>query len=205
MKSISHVFGLAVMVMTSIAASATFAATPFVPGPSTITVANQTLGCAGRTPVVTLNLLVNPEDAGRPGLIYVGVHDPQQMQAALLNQDSAWEAFTGAALIPHIVRRDGLSSVRLNIPLSSSPSYQGWSLYVGYGALTLASEAMVQKAVVAVAGVKARYPDRPVPAVDEDHFKRSLIQEDMRKNTKYRFVRAFTPELMSICEPLGGN
>lgn len=180
-------------------------AAPFVPGPSSITFSNASLSCYGRIPLLSLTLNINPSDAGRPGLVYVATHDPQQTQGAVLNQYGVWEPFNGAMLTPYIIRRDGLSAQVVKIPLSNAADWQGWSLYVGYGALTAASEGMVAQAVASVASVKARFPERNIPAVNEDHFKRSLIQEDMRKNNKYALVRNITPELIGMCDFSGGN
>ncbi|RWA52421.1 hypothetical protein AU476_17810 [Cupriavidus sp. UYMSc13B] len=153
---------------------------------------------------MAVTIAMNAEDVGRPGLIYVGAHDPQQTQAAFLGQ-YGWEPFTGVAFPPAVVRRDGLVSQTLQIPLSNVAGWPNWSLYVGYGALSVTSENMVRQAVLSVATAKAKWPDRPIPPVNEDHFKRSLIQEDMRKLSKYSFVRYITPDLSTVCEPVGGN
>lgn len=180
-------------------------AAPFVPGPSSITFAGARLSCWGSVPLLSLTLNINPADTGRPGLVYVGAHDPMQTQGAVLNQSGAWEPFTGAMLTPYIIRRDGLTLQVVQIPLPNAADWQGWSVYVGYGALTAEADAMVVKAVASVATVRAQFPDRTIPAVNEDHFRRSLIQEDMRKNNKYVFVRNITPDLIGMCNSSGGN
>lgn len=198
----TRVIALIVAVATCIPA---LAATPFNPGPSSISVTEGPVSCVGDVPVLNFTLYVNAQDAGRPGLMYVGAHDQMQSQAAVLNQSGGWEAFSGAMLTPYVVARGGLSTIPVRVPLPNAGAWQGWSIYLGYGALTPQGEQTVQQAVVAVANAKAKWPDRTIPAVDADHFSRSLIQEDMRKFTKYRLARTVTPELASMCKPTGGN
>lgn len=185
--------------------ASTAVAVPFVPGPSTIVVTDRGITCVGRTPVLDVALSINGSDMGRPGLVYVGAHDAQQTEASFLGQDRYWQPLVGVAFPPAVIRRDGLVSQQIRIPLRDVAGYQGGSLYVGYGALSVGAEAMVRQAVASVATAKARWPDRQIPSVDEDYYKRTLIQEDMRKQNKYSFVRYITPDLTTMCEPQGGN
>lgn len=194
----------ALAVLAAILSGSAFAL-PFVPGPSSIVAVDRGITCVGRVPVLDVTLNINAEDIGRPGLIYVGAHNAQQTEAAFLGQDLNWQPLVGVAFPPVIIRRDGLATQSLRIPLRDVSAYSGGSLYVGYGALSISGEGLVRQALAAVSTAKAKWPDRKIPSVDEDYYKRTLIQEDMRKQSKYRFVRFITPEIATMCEPQGGN
>lgn len=149
-------------------------------------------------PYVRVDLLINSPDAGRPGLIYVGSHDPGQTKAQFYT--GRWENWEGALFPINKIVRGGLSPTTLFIPLDDISQKQGWKLYVGYGALTTDDEMKVQRAFEAVAKVKAKFPDRQIPAVDPDHFRRVLVQENMTKNAKYQYVRSWSPDLLTLCD-----
>jgi len=205
------------------------------PPPSTISVAGLQMFCVNEEPYVKVDLIIKGEDLGRPGILYVGAHDPAKTHAqffvayeaprtsvvgrnALMQFQSfasysgAWQTWDGSLLPPHWVARGGFAGpVTLSIPLGASANVDGefydktgWLLYVGYGVLTVQDEEKVQRAMDGVAKVKAKFPDRPIPAVEADHYRRIMIQEDMSQNAKYRHVLTWGPEWIYSCSN-GGN
>lgn len=180
---------------------ATAIAAPLILAPvSNISISGTKTYCNNNQPFVTVNLLINAPDVGRPGIVYVGSHDPIQLSAEFLT-DGGWAAWSSAVLPPYVIQRNGLYDMTLQIPLNDLAAKQGWSLYVGYGAYTPKDEALVQSTNEAVAKVRAKFPERQIPTIDPDYYKRTLVQSDMTKNAKYHIVRQWTSELLTLCQP----
>lgn len=193
---------LLVSVLASLASGAVLSA-------PTIAVSNQ-LSCFDSEPYLQVTLSIDSADVGRPGILYVGAHDPGRTRAQFYQHH--WEEWNGAMFPPHRIVREGLASTTLAIPLGRSATVSdgawdlsGWQLYVGYGALTAADEEKVQRAMDGVAKVKAMYPERKIPAVEADHYRRVMVQENMTQNAKYRHVFTWTSDISYACESGGGN
>lgn len=204
------------------------------PPVSTISTTGLQIFCVNEEPYVRVDLIINGGDLGLPGILYVGAHDPAKTRAQFLvayeaprasvsghgarmqrqpiTYGGAWQTWNGSLFPPHWVARSGFSgAVTLSIPLGVSANIDneysdktGWLLYVGYGVLTVQDEEKVQRAMDGVAKVKAKFPDRPIPAVEADHYRRVMIQEDMSQNAKYRHVLTWSREWMHSCTN-GGN
>lgn len=166
--------------------------------PPTISVSGVAKVCQGEVPYARVNLLVNVPDKGLPGLVYVGSHDPGQT-AAEFYYGYGWQPWDGSLYPPNQVFRTGLNDLTLYIPLDRAAEKQGWRLYVGYGVLTAESEQKVQRMIQSYQVAKTKLPDRQIPAVDPDHFRRTLIQMNMTDNVKYRFVMDWTSDLIGMC------
>lgn len=174
------------------------AAAPYLVPDSTISIANVQTYCNYDQPFVRVDLLINAADVGRPGLLYVGSHNQTQTQAQFYTE--AWQNWNGSLFPIHTIVRGGLTGTTLSIPLNDVFQKQGWKLYIGYGALSVADEMKVQRMLEALNKVKAKFPERNIQAVDPDHIRRVMIQDNMTRNVKYRYVRAWTPELTTLCD-----
>lgn len=165
---------------------------------STITTGPVRLDCHGANipPVATVKLNVNGVDQGLPGLIYVGAANPEQTDAQFFS--NAWQEM-GSGLFPiYAVVRSGLQSVDISFPLNAS--FVGWSVYVGYGALSLADEQKVEVRRRGFDHAKIRNPQMTAHQIPDDNLRATLIQMDMTKNTKYRFVYTPTFQDMHMCD-----
>ena len=172
---------------------------------STITVTNVQTYCAGDQPWVRFRVNVNPEDAGKPGLLYIGAHDPGQSVAQFFVSGAYWLPASSTMFPPYAVVRNGLYSVDVAAPLNDPDTRQGWVMYAGYGVLTPADEAKVQQAIAAVAIARERFPGRSIPAVDPDHHRRVFIQDNMTKGGKFHIVRQWTPDIQNLCVSVSGG
>lgn len=205
------------------------------PQVSTISTTGLQIFCLNEEPYVRVDLIINGEDLGRPGILYVGAHDPAKTRAQFFvayetprtpvaghgtqmqfhsfsSYSGAWQTWDGSLLPPHWVAHGGFAGpVTLSIPLGASANVDGefydktgWLLYVGYGVLTIQGEEKVQRAMDGVEKVKAKFPERQIPAVEADHYRRILIEDDMGQNAKYRHILTWSPEWLYSCAN-GGN
>ena len=170
----------------------------------TISVTGVTRVCQGEVPYARLNLLVNVPDKGRPGLVYVGSHDPAQTVAEFF-YSGQWTTWDGGLYPPHLIVRGGLNDVTLYVPYDRLVEKLGWRLYVGYGVLTAEDEQKVQRMIQSYQIAKTKLPDRQIPTVDPDHFRRVLIQMNMTDNIKYRYVTEWTSDLSGLCVTSSGS
>lgn len=194
-------FVLSVAALSVAIGASTAHAGPWTPVPdSTIAIGAVQAYCIATQPYISVQLLINASDAGRPGLVYVASHDPDQTMGEGYSS-GGWEVLQSQMLPILIIARSGLVNTTLNIPMNNPGGKQGWSLYVGYGVLTDKDEAMVQQSMVAVAKMRAAHPERQVPSIDPDYQRRVLIQQDMTKNAKYKLVRKWTPDIAGMCQP----
>ncbi|MCD5327927.1 hypothetical protein ACFFU8_09165 [Chromobacterium piscinae] len=159
----------------------------------------QVVSAAGRLacspdfrPVIQDAVAVN--EPGQPGLVFVGMHSPDQRTAYFLNLQGGWDAYQGGLYQPAARYDAGLpSSYPLTRYLPGTPSYtsaafQGWTIYLGYGVLTPKAQGMVKTRRDALNQLR---PERVAqgkwnPEYDsDDRFKLSLIQKDLMDNQKY--------------------
>lgn len=156
--------------------------------PSTIRLANYRTFCVNQTiPFLQVDLVVNDQDRGLPGVIYLGVIDDSGTRPFFLGSDG-WLEVTSGTIPPYSIQRQGLQNFSLSMDLSSLPQVNGRNLFIGYGALTAASSRMVQAGIDAATKMKERFPNRPVMTVEPDLHRIALVQDDMTKNSKYHFV-----------------
>lgn len=166
--------------------------------PSSIQAEYVSSYCEGSRPSVVVNLHINATDLGRPGILFVGMLDPDEHRVSYAVAGSNnWYEYSGEALYPpYAVVTGGLQDVALR--LAAGPA--AWKLYLGYGALTERSESMVQAAMDVVA--KARERGRAnVPTVDPNHYRRALVQQDMERNGKFIHVLTWGPDNLAVCTP----
>lgn len=179
---------------------------------STIAVTGVQVTCQGLQPYVTFTLPINGADQARPGLVYVGMHDPAMSQAAFLAGNS-WADWRGGMFPVYAVARGGLFNTTITLPLPYALAGGGWHLYAGYGALSAANEARVQDAINAINAAKtlsanaavALNASAVVAAVDPDHYRRTLIQTDMTQNGKYAYVNTGVETNSYVCDPQRGG
>ncbi|MFC6523169.1 hypothetical protein ACFQAT_28810 [Undibacterium arcticum] len=132
---------------------------------------------------------INDEDKGLPGILYIGTINGDKTKAYFLSA-AGWVA-VGSGMIPaYSVVREGLQNARLQIDLSTVPDLMTdtQNIYVGYGALSVAAERSVQASITALEKAKEKLPGRTVKTVDPDMHRLALIQEDLTKKAKYQFV-----------------
>lgn len=156
--------------------------------------------CVGTDPWISTTLLIDASDIGRPGLVYIGSHDPDKTMAEFY-VDGAWVAWNSQVLPPNMIVRGGLSPVTLNIPMNAPTQKIGWTLLVGYGALSARDEQAVQSATTAIAKIRQQFPERQIPTVDPDYYRQTLTQADMTRNSKYVAVSNWTWDLVKTCDP----
>lgn len=179
---------------------------------STIAVSGIQVTCQGLQPYVTFTLPINGADQSRPGLVYIGMHDPAMSQAAFLTGNN-WAAWRGGMFPVYAVATGGLFSSTITLPLPYALAGGGWHLYAGYGALSAANEARVQDAINAINAAKtlsanaavALNASAVVAAVDPDHYRRTLIQTDMTQNGKYAYVNTGVETNPYVCDPQQGG
>ncbi|KAA0178825.1 hypothetical protein FX016_23115 [Cupriavidus gilardii] len=154
--------------------------------------------CQNYQPFVSIAMPVASADSGRPGLLYVGMHDAGMSQAAFLTS-AGWQPYQGGLFPVYSIVKGGLASTRLVLPLNPNLAGGGWKLYVGYGALSAEAEARVQQAVVATATAKAMNPKGAIAAVDPDHYRRTLVQTDMTQAGKFGYVDTGVENIPDMC------
>jgi hypothetical protein len=170
-----------------------------------LSVTNIVVTCQGLQPYVTFTLPIEAPDQGRPGLLYIGMHDPSMSQADLLTTNG-WMGYAGGMLPVYSVARAGLTPVTITLPLPPVLAGGGWSLYAGYGALSASAESQVEAAITAVNDARALGASGVIASVDPDHYRRSLIQGDMTQNGKYGYVHTGVETNPYVCQPqLGGG
>jgi hypothetical protein len=165
---------------------------------ATISISEVSTFCQGNIPYARFKLLINTADKGFPGLIYVGAHSPERTKAEFYH-GSYWDVWEEGMFPPNLILRDGLNDTALAIPLDRLTDKQGWRLYVGYGVLTVESEQKVQQMLQAYQIARAKLPDRQIPMVDPDHYRRTLVQTNMIDNMKYRYVLDWNKSLINMC------
>ncbi|MGY8527612.1 hypothetical protein [Paracidovorax citrulli] len=156
--------------------------------------------CQNYRPFVSLTLPVMPADVGRPGLLYVGMHDPNMAHAAFLS-GAAWHRYQGGLFPVYSTVQGGLGSSRLLLPLNEYVAGSGWKLYVGYGALSSLAESRVAQASAAIEAAKAISPKAITGTVDADHYRRTLIQTDMSQGGKFAYVDTGVEHSPDVCRP----
>lgn len=161
---------------------------------SSIKVANLRTGCVDLTiPYVEADILINDEDRGLPGVLYVGTTN-QQHSEAYFATSGGWQGFSSGLIPPYQILSSGLSNttVRLYVltmpPLMYGSESSAHNVYFGYGALTVANERLVQSSIAAVQRVKQQFPDKKISSIEPDHMRLTLVQDNMTKNAKYQFV-----------------
>ncbi|NTB05922.1 hypothetical protein [Agrobacterium tumefaciens] len=165
----------------------------------TLTASGISVFCDGYQPYVTFTLQINGADRGRPGLIYVGMHDEANTSAMFLTGNE-WTVWQSGLFPPYQVARSGLVDQRITIPLNPYLAGGGWRLYAGYGALSTNDEARVQAYTQTIDKVKL-VTGKPVASIDHDHYRRTLVQADLAASGKYAFVQTGVEYSTQICQP----
>lgn len=164
---------------------------------STIKVSGVQFFCTQNgNPAVTARLLVNQEDRGLPGVVYVAAHNDERTEAWFI-QGGSWVQWQGGYFPIYSIQGAGIQDTTITLELpasnvrSSLPNVAPFAnIFIGYGVLTNASEAMVQKVAAAHAALRAKTPDKNMPVVDPDHQRRAYVQEDLTKKVKYQMIAA---------------
>lgn len=168
-----------------------------------LVVQNFQVFCQGTQPIASLTLPVMAGDGGRPGLLYIGMHDPSMSSAAFLTS-SGWTGYQGG-LFPINSIVTSLNNKQLLIPLPPELAGGGWKLYVGYGALSATAENQVQMAINAINAAKAMNANAAVGAVDPNNYRRTLMQSDMTQAGKFGYVYTGVENNPYICQPDAGG
>lgn len=164
-----------------------------------IHIANVRTFCVNQfIPHLQAEIVINDRDLGLPGILYVGVLDDGRKHPYFLGSDG-WQAWGSGTIPAYAVLRQGLSNTTITLNLSSLPPLPALNIYMGYGALTPASEKIVQAGINAVAMMRNKFPERPLPAtVAPDMHRLALIQDDMTRNAKYGLV--LSSRTFPICD-----
>lgn len=157
---------------------------PSIPLPSVEVVRES---CSSRR--ITVGLRLAQQDVGKPGVVYVAVHDDSQTRAFFLTA-AGWVPWQGGMFPIHTVARDGLRNTTIQVPdphlIGMDEGFTQWNLLVGYGALSEADERLVQRYVQGVELAKTRSQGGPAHAVHPDQFRLALVQKDLTDNGKYQ-------------------
>ncbi|MGP8437797.1 hypothetical protein ACT2FY_38900 [Paraburkholderia fungorum] len=192
-------FALAAVLAVSIATNANAQ----LSARANLTIQNIQVFCQGTQPFVSFTLPVMAGDVGRPGLLYIGMHDPSMSSAAFF-MNGAWTGYQGG-LFPINSIVAGLSNKQFVLPLPPALAGEGWKLYVGYGALSATAENQVQMAINAINAAKAMNVNAAVGAVDPNHYRRTLMQSDMTQAGKYGYVYTGVENNPYVCQPEAGG
>nr|WDE72647.1 hypothetical protein [Cupriavidus gilardii] len=153
----------------------------------------QTVTCEGQWPMLTMTYSTGA-DAGSPGLLYLGLLAPSQGEGGFWDLNDVGQPYTGGLAIPNRRYDAGLPatiSIKRPFPEQDTYRFQGWTVYVGHGALTQQDMALVKQRRETLAAAK---PARVAagtwnPAYDDDEqYMRALVERNMRKNNKYHAV-----------------
>jgi len=165
----------------------------------TLTASGIQVFCDGYQPYVTFSLQINAADRGRPGIVYVGMHDEANTSAMFLT-GSQWSAWQSGLFPPFQVARGGLIDQRITVPLNPYLAGGGWRLYAGYGALSANDEARVQAYAQTIDKVKL-VTGKPVASIDQDHYRRTLVQADLASGGKYAVIQTGVEYSSQVCQP----
>lgn len=200
-KSLSTIVGAALL----LGSSASFAQLS-LSFDSTIKVSGVQFFCGGSgNPVVSAKLLVNPEDRGLPGVVYVAAHNDEKTEAWFM-QGNTWVEWQSGYFPMYSINGNGIQDTTITLELPATnirPTAPGVApfanIFIGYGVLTTANEAVVQKVAAANAAARAKTPNQKLPVMDPDHHRRAYVQEDLTKKVKYQMIasRASLPTCQS--------
>ena len=165
----------------------------------TLTAWDVQVFCQESQPYVSFVLPLNAADRGRPGLTYIGMHDPAGSSAMLL-QGGNWIPFQSGLFSVYAIANAGLTDQRISLPLNNYLAGGGWKLYAGYGALSAEADGRVQGYTETVQKSE-QISGRKINRVDPDHFRRSLIQDDMVRRGKYTYINTGVENNQRFCQP----
>lgn len=168
-----------------------FAAHAQWPNPSQ-NLSDPRIECDGETPVITVTYSTK-QDAGLPGLLYVGVLSPDKEKVSLLNLSNQWTDFPGGLYIPNKRYDGGVPAsykYQLTFPgnAKNTMAFANYDLYLGHGVLSQDSQAMIVSRRKALDSAKDNLVKRGAwnPIYDnDDHFKQALVQKDLVDNKKF--------------------
>lgn len=136
---------------------------------------------------------VQVNEPGQPGLVWVGMHNPDKTAAYLLTLQGSWVQYDGGLLQP-AGRYDGGLPAAFNVdvalprPFASTGDFVGWQIYEGHGVYTKDAQDKVATRRSILNEVK---PSRVAAGTwnaeydSDDRVKWALVQKDMTDNGKY--------------------
>lgn len=162
-------------------------------------------------------------DAGLPGLFFVGAINTDMTIGAVMDLSGEWVPYQGGMYPPAQRFDNGLPPVivlQMDIPRTvdrqqyergtpwnASMSYGGFGLFAGHGALSLDMQEQIatrrqfltehKDELIQKGAWSATYED------DDDHVRRSMVQNDMDSNNKY--VRLITIPNTNPCYDAGSR
>ena len=159
---------------------------------ATITCGNANVGVLANDMPPQLNLTYYPEDAGTPGIFWIGVLSPDKKTGAALTQ-SGWVAYQTGMYPYYQAYRGGLpGSISVSIPMPdgslTTGSYVDYGVYVGHGAYTAQDQSKVAERRKLLAELK---PKRLAAGTwspiydDDDRYIYSLVQKNMLDYVKH--------------------
>lgn len=167
--------------------------------PPSITASGVQVFCQGLQPYVSFVLPVLSADLGRPGMVYVGMRD-QVGTAAMFLQGGIWVPWDSGLFPVYSSVTSGLGSQQVTLPLNGNLAGGGWMLYAGYGVLTSDGEMRVQSYIATVQNTE-RITNKKVSSVDPDHYRRTLVQDDMSRYGKYTYISTGVENNGRVCQP----
>lgn len=142
---------------------------------------------------LTVTGAIDPENYARPGVLYLGVLEGtiERPIASYAWDGARFVAWNGLGMMPPgEVRRGGLGGTInfKDIDVSNFLNNPNYSIWVGYGALSVVGERAVAAKNEGVAAARAKFPDRQIPVISDDQMRLSLVETDMRQNKRYMQV-----------------
>jgi len=115
-------------------------------------------------------------------------------------QGESWMPWDSGLFPAYSIVRSGLGSQQFTLPLNGYLAGGGWMLYAGYGVLTSDSESRVQSYIASVQNTE-RITNKKTSSIDPDHFRRTLIQDDMARYGKYTYINTGVENNSRVCQP----
>lgn len=166
--------------------------------PPSITATGVQVFCQAQQPYISFVLPVMAADQGRPGLIYVGMRN-DSATAAMFLQGGSWVPWNGGLFPVYSTVTSGLRDQQYTLPLNGYLAGGGWVLYAGYGVLTSDGEARVQAYITTVQNTET-ITSRKVNGIDPDHYRRSLVQDNMVRFGKYSYISTGVENNSRVCQ-----
>lgn len=154
----------------------------------------------GAVPTINVSYATG-QDAGQPGVFWLGILTPDQQVADALDTGQRWIQYTGGLYPPNQVFVNGLPGVvTVSIPFPSNPDgstatdtsqFVGYTIYAGHGVLTAQAKQQVAYRRQYLTANKARMQQDGTwsSAYETDtQFEWALVQKDMTDNKKWGAV-----------------
>lgn len=167
---------------------------------SSINIGSSKVVCEQSRAFVEVQVLINADDKGKPGVIYAGLSDTNQTIGYLFDGNS-WVKWGGGLFSPYLIGRAGLVDTVIRVPVANIEDFPNTQFYIGYGTLLPGDEDKIQRYIQGYNTIKAKYPDRNIPFVDPDQQRLAFVQKNMTDLFKYHYIMDWTYQTFTMCIP----